>query len=120
MNKNFPSTIFVDLDGVLIQHCGPDTWFGDFIVLPGAHEALKRWWEAGCKIIIVTGRPSCLRQHVEDELRRHGLYYHQLIMDAGSGTRYVINDMKPYAPKVPTAVAVNVERNVGLNKYTEI
>lgn len=74
------------------------------------------WWDAGHTIIIITGRPECLRSVTELALADQEIPYHQLVMNCGNGPRVMINDLKPYAPDVPTALAVNLKRNEGLTE----
>lgn len=110
----FAPTVFIDLDGVLVEHRGPMTWYDPLVILPGVHETFTKWWNDGVKIIITTGRPASNRDRLEEELSRLGIFYHQLVMDCGSGPRYLINDIKPYDPVKPMAQAINLPRNVGL------
>jgi len=119
MIKNYPRTIFVDLDGCIIKGAAPRAWQLPFELLPGVHETFMRWWEAGSHIVIVTGRLECARAWTEGELARLGIFYHQLVMGVGSGTRYLVNDTKPYDPVRPTAVAVNLLRDDGLANIEE-
>jgi hypothetical protein len=114
MKRNHPRTIFVDLDGCIIKSCNPFTWYEPFVLLDGVLGALRDWWSAGIRIIIVTGRPGCVLCWTASELHRLRVPYHQLVMDVGSGTRYLVNDLKPYAPDEPTAVSINLVRDQGL------
>jgi len=115
-NSKHSPTIFVDLDGVLVLHQGPP-WYTGLEVLPGVKDTLKKWWNSGAQIIIVTGRPECTRAELVRSLRDEGLYYHQLIMGLTSGNRYLVNDRKPYAEDKNTAIAINVTRNKGLIQW---
>lgn len=110
------ATVVTDLDGCLIRHRVPEEWFEPLELLPGTLETLRAWWDAGYHIIILTGRAACTRTWLEQELQRLRVFYHQLVTDAGTGTRYLINDAKPYDASRPTAIAVTVTRNEGLTK----
>jgi hypothetical protein len=114
VKHRFAATVFIDLDGVIVKHQDPMTWYDPLEVLPGVHETFTKWWNAGIKIIITTGRPESNRARLEEELSRLSIFYHQLVMDCGSGARYLINDVKPYDPVKPTAQAINLPRNAGL------
>jgi hypothetical protein len=112
--SNHSRTFLLDLDGTLIRHQAPP-WAEPMEVLPGVIEKLREWWNSGDCIVIATGRPECLRAMTELGLQRAGIYYHQLIMGLTSGTRYLVNDMKPSAENHCTAFALNVKRNEGLS-----
>lgn len=110
-----PPCILLDIDGTLLHHHGPP----DVVikakprVLPGVLVQMNKWARSGCRIILVTGRRESLRGLTEEHLRECGIVYDQLVMDAGTGTRILVNDRKPDS-EAPTAVAINVERNVGM------
>jgi hypothetical protein len=110
----FPPTVILDLDGVLVKHGNPYTWFDPILLLDGVLPRLREWWDAGVRIIIMTGRPECQRSWVATELVRNRIFYHQLVMNAGSGVRFLVNDRKPYAANSDTAFAVNLDRDEGL------
>lgn len=111
---SFPGSIFCDIDGVLIWH------HQDMSVqhlyrarlLPGALEQLKAWERDGYRIILTTGRKESTRAATEKQLSEVGIFYDQLIMGLNRGPRVVVNDIKPSDP-APTALAINLERNVG-------
>ena len=93
-----PKTIFCDLDGTLVEHSNPiDIQNPNLIlkVLPGVHERLREWDTKGYFIIITTGRKESARQSTQEQLRKAGIIYDQLIMGFGGGDRVIINDRKP-------------------------
>lgn len=114
-----PPCLILDIDGTLVEHLGsPDEVLkGSPKVLPGVREKFAEWARAGCKLILVTGRRESLRRVTERHLEEAGLVYDQLVMDAGTGTRVLVNDMKP-GDGTPTAFAVNVSRGRGLAGLT--
>jgi len=109
-------TYFVDVDGVLFKHKGEGPcaqWEPHTTeLLPGAREQFNKWEMAGAHIVLVTARKESLRVELEDELRRHGLFWDQLIMGITSGERVIINDVKPDGQD--TCRAITIPRNVGL------
>lgn len=110
-------TIFCDIDGVILHQ--PDKFIscikGDHqCELQGAAEKLLDWHCAGHRVILVTGRPEHMRAITERNLQDVGVLYDQLVMNAGSGTRYLINDFDPKHETVDKAIAITLPRNRGL------
>ena len=110
-----PKTIFCDIDGTLIEHDGnlaekinkkPE-------LLKGVLEKFNEWDRKCYNIILTTGRKESNRSQLEKQLSELGIFYDKLIMGLGGGIRVLINDLKPNND-TPTAVAINLERNKGL------
>jgi len=116
MTENRPKTIFCDIDGCLMQHRGDCTIQHTYPaeVLPGVLRALRKWDLKGYNIILTTGRKESCRQATEEQLLKAGIAYDQLIMGIGGGIRVLINDRKP-SGKFDTAIAINLERNKGMD-----
>lgn len=118
-----PKTLFLDIDGTLLEHPGtlsqillteqlqPRFLFG-VEPLPGVREKLDQWNAQGHRIILTTGRPESMRAFTQQQLDRAGIFYDQLVMGITGGERVLINDRKPSGED--TARAINVDRNVGL------
>jgi hypothetical protein len=53
-----------------------------------------------------------MRTVTENQLKDVGIFYDQLIMGVGGGTRYLINDTKPEGTL--SAYAINVIRDLGI------
>ncbi len=110
------TTIFCDIDGCIL------TQYDDFLYgivhmvepLQGVKEKLLEWHCKGYKVILTTGRPGTMRQYLEAQLFSNGIIYDQLVMDCGSGVRYLVNDIDPKHPTVSKALAINLLRNQGL------
>lgn len=115
-----PTTIILDLDGCVFKHGGTLYTQGMSLVptvLPGVHEKFAEWDAKGYNIIILTGRRESMREVTIKQLEIAGLYYDQLIMGIGGGTRVLINDLKDDKKeriRYRTALAVEIERNEGL------
>ncbi len=113
-----PRTYFLDIDGCLLKHRGSQTELiineSQAEVLPGVLAALKRIDENGGMVILTTGRKECLRDLTEKQLLKLGIFYDRLIMNVTSGVRVLVNDIKPQWPDEPTAIAINLIRDTGL------
>lgn len=112
-----PKTIFCDLDGTLVKHCGdplamqnPDH---ELELLPGVREILLDWDRKRYHVVITTGRKESTRDATVKQLQRAGVLYDQLIMGFGGGDRILINDKKPDSDR-DTAYAINLSRNTGV------
>jgi histidinol phosphatase-like enzyme len=111
-------TIFLDIDGTLIPHLKPIAQqhaTGEYPkqALPGVLDKLQEWEGKGYKIILTTGRRECWRAFTEEQLRKMGIWYDQLIMGLGSCERVLINDLKPNKSG-NMATAINLPRNQGI------
>lgn len=109
-----PKTIICDIDGTLIKHVVPgDTKLYSDLLLPGTIKKLQEWDIKGYNIILLTGRRESEREFTKKQLSALGIFYDQLIMGAGGGTRILINDKKPDGAH--SAISFNIERNFGIN-----
>ena len=114
INSIKPSgTIFCDLDGTIIVHEDSPTNLG-IKILEGAYKIIKNWKDQNYYIILTTARNSINREYLESELSKHNIIYDELIMNLSSGTRILINDRKPSDFLKPSAIAYEVERNIGI------
>jgi hypothetical protein len=113
-----PNVIFLDIDGTLLYQPIDfiDVVSGKFIpALPCAVKQCMNWHKKGYIIILVTGRPETMRQITEKSLFEHGIIYDRMIMGLGPGKRYLINDKDPLYPDCDKAIAINIERNIGID-----
>ncbi len=112
-----PKTIILDIDGCILRH------YGDMCrqitrkstLLPDVKNQFTDWDRKGYCIILLTGRRESIRSETEKQLTSLGLFWDQLVMGATGGQRILINDLKPN-DETPTAVAINIPRNEGLQK----
>jgi hypothetical protein len=109
-----PKTIFCDIDGTLVKHQTPeDNAKGKALeLLPGTIEKLIEWDRKGYNIVLTTGRKESLRKATERQLSDVGIFYDQLVMGIGGGSRVLINDLK--SDNSVTAYSYNVKRNEGI------
>jgi len=114
-----PKTIFCDLDGTLTVHPGSVQDIAKYNlesemrVLPGTRDKLWEWDKKGYNIILTTGRKEGMRKSTEDQLRKAGIIYDQLVMGIGGGDRILINDRKPDGGR-DTASVINLDRDKGV------
>ncbi len=115
MTENRPLTIFIDLDGTMVETTGDliEQIKNPLKLLDGTLEKLKIWERKGYRIIITTGRKESMRKRTIEQLEEAGIFYDQLIMGIGGGVRVLINDLKEGSEQ-PTAIAINPERNKGI------
>lgn len=109
-----PKTIFLDLDGTILQHAHhfPSHEDSKPTLLPGVLEKINEWIVAGHKIVITTARREVNRSLVESQLRDLGLHWDYMVMDVSKGQRFLINDkLQPADPD--RAVGINVVTDSG-------
>jgi len=107
------STIFIDLDGILVQNSGE--YFEPFWGTTGAIrenvEVVNALYDSGkVKIVITTTRKEKYRDVTIEQLKREGIKYHTIIFDLPHSKRVIIND---YAKSNPykSCDAINIKRN---------
>lgn len=117
--ENLTKTIICDIDGSISLHTGDISTIHlqKLTILPGVKEKFQEWDRKGYNIILLTGRREGYRKATELQLSEAGIFYDQLVMGVKNGIRVLINDMKPNSHE-PMAVAVNLERNKGMEEIT--
>lgn len=91
--STLPHTWIFDIDGTLVKHNGYLTAEGDTL-LDGVAEFLESIPEKDM-IILITARPSEVRDRTEKFLRENNIRYDHIIFDAPVGERIIVNDNKP-------------------------
>lgn len=106
-------TVICDIDGTLFKHHNrlSNVLMTELELLPGVKDQFDAWESVGCTIVLITNRPESLRQKTHELLEKHGLYYHELIMNAKS-PRVLINDLDKDGNN--TAFAINIKRDEGV------
>lgn len=104
-----PNVWFFDLDGTILEY---NLIFSEGIdrLLPG----VKSLWSSFSKddmIILVTARPSYLKEKTIEFLNENNIRFNHIIFDLPRGERILVNDTKPNGTK--TALAWCVNRNNG-------
>ena len=122
MNK----TWFIDIDGTLVRHLENEEIDEgrEEELLPNALEFMEGIQKRGDYIILTTARLERHRLITINMLEDFGIKYDHIIFGIGSKERIVINDTKPINAydggdrrnPLPTAYAINMERNEGFTR----
>ena len=121
-NREPPTYIF-DIDGVIFKHDkGAFSESGHFEIRPiqiiKNIEYINELFYKGSFIVLFSSRSEISRDQTISSLKNIGLNYHKLILGATSGTRYLINDLKPSNLALETAISINTIRDQTINKDT--
>jgi hypothetical protein len=110
-----PKTIFLDIDGTLIEHSEDiiKQFTSTPLLLDGTLQKISEWDRKGYNIILTTGRKESMREVTINQLSSLGIIYDQLIMGLGGGIRVLVNDRKKDG-SYDTAIAINLDRNQGI------
>lgn len=106
-------TYFVDIDGVLVHHNtsvhGEYPWDEDKPLSSNIDQINDLFNHA--RIVLVSARPKKYETEVKERLEKLGICFDEIILGCTGGRRYLVNDLKPKAPFIPTANAINIIRN---------
>ncbi|MBQ9486291.1 MAG: hypothetical protein IJU91_00605 [Selenomonadaceae bacterium] len=119
--STLPHTWIFDIDGTLVKHNGYMTPEGDTL-LDGVAEFFASI-PAKDMIILITARPSDLRDVTENFLKKNNIRYDHIIFDAPVGERILINDNKPDGLQMAYSIALTRdkwEKFKLVEKYHEI
>lgn len=113
MKKN---TYFCDIDGTIFKYRN----FDDILVtkpeiINSTFKVIKKWYEDGHHIVLITARPNEYRHHTVKELFESNVNYHQLIMGIERSQTYLINDMDPNN-EGNRAIGINLFRDKGFDE----
>ena len=105
--------IFVDLDGTMVknsaQHFPP--YWGETEGIKNNIKKINELHDSGkSQIIITTSRKKEYKKITEEQLKKEGVKYHQIIFDLLHCKRYIINDYASSNP-YPSCEAVNLKRD---------
>ena len=108
--------IICDIDGVLFKHNpNSNTIDADNHLIKDCCHKIQEWKTQNKKIILMTSRSKTTRAELVNLLKNKNIFFDELIMGVNSGTRYVINDIKPSHIFTKQAVAINVVRDCGID-----
>lgn len=106
-------TLFIDLDGTLVQnssHLIPP-FIGHGLPLVKNIETIRRLYdEKKAYIVITTSRPEEFYEQTAEELANNKIPYDKLIMGLPHSKRIIINDFAN-SNKYPSCSAINIPRN---------
>jgi hypothetical protein len=111
--KRSYATLFVDLDGTLVQnsswHFPP--YIGESEPLKNNVDIIKLLQQSGkFEIIITTSRPHKFREVTENQLKNLGIEYSYLLMNLNHSKRIIINDYSKGNP-YKSCDSINLKRN---------
>lgn len=111
-------TIFIDLDGTLIFHnSGLDLNRKEIEeIVPiniNIFAELSRFQQSGGKVIVTTTRIANSNYSLISQLESFGFKPDQIIFGLTGGQRLLVNDIKPSAPHIRTALSINIARDSG-------
>ncbi len=110
-----PRTLIIDIDGCVFRQSVLWPYIaGIHVPLPGVKEKLTRWHMKGDRIVLLSARPEGYRETTERQLREANLMWDVLLMGMPTGQRVLINDRKVEQSDVDMAIAVNLERDKGM------
>lgn len=112
-SKKKEITTFCDLDGTIIHHEAQPKYENNEILLEGVIEKLTYLKKSG-KVIITTARSK--KEEIKKILKNLNIPYDDIITDLPSGTRLLINDIKPSMPYTLMSKSYNVNRNEGMSE----
>ena len=111
-----PSSYIFDIDGVIFKHDkGSFSETGEFhenpVRVKENIDFINHLYNSGSYIVLFSSRPESVFSKTTSDLKKAKVSYHKLILGATSGTRYLVNDIKPSNQSVNTAVAINTQRD---------
>jgi NDP-sugar pyrophosphorylase family protein len=111
-------TIFIDLDGTLIFHNSGLDLDGKSIgkVVPidtDIFAKLTKFQQTGGKVIVTTARPAYSNTSLMSQIESFNFKPDQIIFGLTGGQRLLVNDIKPTAPHIRSALSMNIARNSG-------
>jgi hypothetical protein len=107
------ATIFVDLDGTLVENSGEyfEPKWGQTDGIKENVECINKLYDSGkIHVILTTCRKEYAREITEKQLKKIGLKYHRILYDLMHAKRILINDFSSTNP-YPSCTAVNLKRN---------
>lgn len=106
-------TIFIDIDGVLVQnsskHFEPK-WCTTKVIDENAEYIKELYNTNKVYIVLTTSRYEKFRDCTKKQLEDSGIKFHQLVMGLPHCKRVLINDFAKTNP-YPSAISINLERN---------
>ena len=107
------STIFVDIDGTLVESAEEffEPIWGTTCALVSNCDSINRLYDSGkARIILLTSRSSEYRQITIEQLQNQNIRYHQIIFDLFHSKRIIINDYSKSNP-YKSCSAINIKQD---------
>lgn len=115
------STLFCDLDGVLVKNVGQygsRRWENSLEPILKNLQSLKTAQDKGAQIVIITARSPEFQGRITDLLKSHGVNPHAVLTGCRHGHRVMINDYAATNP-YPSCSAVSIQRDTLLAPYLQ-
>lgn len=109
--SSLSKTWLIDLDGTMMKHNGYKI-DGHDTIIDKSLQFIKSLPDCD-KIIFLTSRTDVFKAQTEEFLNKCGIRYDHIIYGLPLGERILINDRKPSG--LPTAIAVNIGRDMGID-----
>lgn len=110
LNKKSSLVFFAD---DLIFKCGESK---TLIPIDENLKTLKKLFDDGAQIIIMTSLPTKFKNLIQTELEKIGVHAHEIITDCYYSHRLMISPSTPTIP-YPSSIAINVDESKGLANY---
>tara|TARA_B100000686_G_C16746493_1_gene949752 strand:- start:572 stop:1648 length:1077 start_codon:yes stop_codon:yes gene_type:complete len=111
--KSSFASIFIDLDGVIVENSGQflsPSW-GETGPLYENMKCVNELYDTGrCEIIITTSRTSDFKKETEKQLDKIGLKYHRVLYDLMHCQRIIVNDFAK-TNSFKSCNSINIQRN---------
>lgn len=104
--STLPKTWILDVDGTILVHNGYKR--GGDKLIEGIEEFLAQIRKEDL-VILITARKKEQKEQLESFLKENQIRFDQIIYDAPTGERILVNDDKPSGLK--TAIAINTPRD---------
>jgi len=115
------STLFCDLDGVLVKNVGQygsRRWENSLDPITENFQVLQKAHNNGAQIVIVTARGDEFRPRIVALLQAHGIIPHAVLTNCHHSHRVMINDYATTNP-YPSCSAVSIPRETPLAPYLQ-
>lgn len=110
--SSLPHVWIIDIDGTIIEHNSHRVPGKGNKLLNGVEEFWKKI-PPNDMIILMTAREESYIESTLDFLAKSGIRFDKVVFGVPQGERILINDTKPSG--LETALAINLERNEGLD-----
>ena len=111
-SKSEKISIFCDLDGTLVEHTNDPVRFPKLKLLPGTRD-FSDWIRFNKhELIICTARKK--DPNLKSKLVKLKIPVARLLFNLSSGSRVLINDIKPRTIRKQAATSISIERDLGV------
>ena len=108
--SNLGHSWFIDIDGTIFKHNSHLDETNDLLL-----DSVIEFFQSIPKddlVVLITARKEEHRERTVESLKKYNIKYDEIIFDAPTGERILINDKKPSG--LITAKSINIKRDEGL------